>query len=175
MVSANTLAAALDEMNACREAVEWVGDRSLATAWAECKRPDWMLWICGRMADEPGWPARRQIVLVACDIAESVLPIFEAKYPADFRPRKAIETRAFGRKGRPVSKTCRRLGEPHTQPQAEPQPQPQPQAQAQPQPQAQPQAQAQPQPQAQTQPHTHTQPHTQPQTREVRSGQRSAP
>src|SRR5690349_8106487 len=85
------LSDALAEIDACDEAIAWVGDRDLKAAWAECERPDWMLWLCGRMAGKPGWPTRQQIVLIACDIAESVLHIFEAKYPQDKRPRSAIE------------------------------------------------------------------------------------
>ena len=33
----------------------------------------------------------RELRLMACDFAERVLPMFEAKYPDDNRPRKAIE------------------------------------------------------------------------------------
>jgi hypothetical protein len=44
---------------------------------------------------------RRRIALWAADCAERVLPLFEAKAPADTRPRKAIEgTRAFARGGK---------------------------------------------------------------------------
>ena len=35
----------LKEMSACLEAVEWVGDRTLEQAWAECERGDWMFWL----------------------------------------------------------------------------------------------------------------------------------
>ena len=31
-------------MNACADAVEWVGDKSFEQAWASCERGDWMLW-----------------------------------------------------------------------------------------------------------------------------------
>jgi len=44
---------------------------------------------------------RRLIALWAADCAERVLPLFEAKAPADTRPRKAIETtRTFALGGR---------------------------------------------------------------------------
>ena len=87
-----SLADSLESIGACDEACEWVGGRDLKTAWYECDRPDWMLWLCGRMAGKPEWPTRQQIVLFACDIAESVLPIFEIRRPGDNRPRAAIET-----------------------------------------------------------------------------------
>jgi hypothetical protein len=32
----------LERMNACEDAVKWVGTKSLKTAWAECTRPGWM-------------------------------------------------------------------------------------------------------------------------------------
>ena len=85
------LARKLKALGACKDAVDWVGEHDLATAWAKCERPDWMLWLCGKMAGNAGWAKKQQIVLLACDIAESVLPIFELKYPKDSRPRKAIE------------------------------------------------------------------------------------
>ena len=78
-------------LRACGEAIEWVGQRDFANAWAECERPDWMLWLVGKMADEGGWPDKKKVVLLAADIAESVLPIFEKEYPKDGRPRNAIE------------------------------------------------------------------------------------
>lgn len=43
-----TLRDTLRRLDACSEAVEWVGDRTLAQAWAECHRVDWMLWLVGR-------------------------------------------------------------------------------------------------------------------------------
>ena len=39
----------LVEMNACPAAVEWVGERTLKQAWAECERGDWMLWFAAKM------------------------------------------------------------------------------------------------------------------------------
>ena len=59
--------------NACDDALEWIGNRTFQESWDECPRPDWMLWLCGRMVGQPGWPTRQQIVLVACDIARSVI------------------------------------------------------------------------------------------------------
>ena len=34
----------LEKLNACPEAINWVGDKDLKQAWQECKRGDWMLW-----------------------------------------------------------------------------------------------------------------------------------
>jgi hypothetical protein len=35
----------LIKLDACQDAIEWVGDKSVAEAWSECKRGDWMLWF----------------------------------------------------------------------------------------------------------------------------------
>ena len=40
-----TFAEQLRKMNACTNAVEWVGTRTLEQAWKECERSDWMLWL----------------------------------------------------------------------------------------------------------------------------------
>lgn len=38
----------LQDLNACLAAIEWVDYRDHATAWAECQRGDWMLWVAAR-------------------------------------------------------------------------------------------------------------------------------
>ena len=86
-----SLARKLKALNACSEAVSWAKDRNWPTAWQECQRGDWMLWLCGTMQGKKGWPERPAIVLVACDCAELVLPIFEKKHPNDKRVRECIE------------------------------------------------------------------------------------
>jgi hypothetical protein len=86
------LKALLKKLGACQEAVSWAYGMELAEAWEKCERADWMLWLCGRMEGKEGWPNRKQIVLVACKIAEDVLPIYEKKYPDDKRVRQCIET-----------------------------------------------------------------------------------
>jgi hypothetical protein len=39
----------LNDLKACQEAVEWVGDRTLEEAWRDCERGDWMLWLYARL------------------------------------------------------------------------------------------------------------------------------
>jgi len=74
----------LIEMDACAEAVEWVGEKTMAEAWATCERADWMLWLVGKI-DGSYTPRLR---LAACACARTAL-----KYvtPGDERPRLAIE------------------------------------------------------------------------------------
>ena len=80
---------------ACGEALEWL--RSLdhddpQRAWEECERGDWMLWLAGWYAGEPGSDARRPLVLATTDCAALGLPVWDAYAPDDDRPRVAIET-----------------------------------------------------------------------------------
>lgn len=73
----------LAQLKACEEAVAWVGSRDLATAWRECERADWMLWLAARLN-----VSRQQIVLAACACAETALKYV---YEGEDRPRLAIE------------------------------------------------------------------------------------
>lgn len=79
---------------ACYGAIEWLGSRDLLTAWAECLRGDWMLWLAARAAE----PDAVRLRLAACDCAELSRHLYEDRYPGDARPREAIETaRRFAR------------------------------------------------------------------------------
>ena len=71
------------DMDACDPAVAWVGDKDLDTAWRECHRGDWMLWLWGRCEHD-----RTSLVLCACECARLALK-FVAK--GEERPLKAIE------------------------------------------------------------------------------------
>ena len=78
----------LKGLGACTEAVKWAEGKTLKQAYSQCTRADWLLWLFGKMIEKPGWPDRNQLVLTACDCAETAL-----KYVTDGedRPRKAIE------------------------------------------------------------------------------------
>jgi len=56
----------LRTINACPEALEWLGDRDLATAWAACQRADWMLWLAEKVNI-----SKRQFVRVAALCAQT--------------------------------------------------------------------------------------------------------
>jgi len=75
------------KLKACPEAVEWVGDRDFATAWRECKRADWMLWLAPRLEGQHGI-TRKGIILAACACAETALQYVPE---GEHRPRMAIE------------------------------------------------------------------------------------
>ena len=86
-------------MAACAEAVEWVGRRGLKTAWRDCPRGDWMLWLGGRLDID-----RKLLVLAACDCAETAL-----KYvpEGEDRPAKAIQTARNWCNGTATVQECR--------------------------------------------------------------------
>ena len=88
-MNAEQFAALLVEINACSEAREWASGKSLAAVWKTCKRGDWLLWLCGKMADKPNWPTHKEVVLAACDCAELSL---KHAPPGEERPRKCLET-----------------------------------------------------------------------------------
>jgi len=75
----------------CDSAVAWLGRRrSLARAWADCPRGDWLVWVA-----EYGGADRRDLVAVVSDLAESVIHLAPADDP---RPAAAIEAaRAWAR------------------------------------------------------------------------------
>jgi hypothetical protein len=88
-LSNQQLRALLSQLDACQDALSWLGhQRDLKTAWAECPRADWLLWLVGHMAGQEGWPTRAQVVLAACECVEPAL----RRIPAgEERPRRAIE------------------------------------------------------------------------------------
>ena len=77
------LKAFLTARSACRDAMDWLGNRDSDQMWAECQRPDWLLWWAGQIVP------RRDLVLAACDCVETALQFV----PGDeHRPRLAIQT-----------------------------------------------------------------------------------
>jgi hypothetical protein len=80
------LSTILIRTGACLDARIWAKTQpDLGTAWRECKRSDWMLWLIARTTLNQDDPRLR---LMACDFAEAALiyvPVGED------RPRQAIE------------------------------------------------------------------------------------
>jgi len=74
----------LSDLSACDPAITWAQGKSFYAAWQECKRADWMLWLCGRMADWcPGWPKKQELI----DFCKQ----YEA-YPFQWAWMQALET-----------------------------------------------------------------------------------
>src|SRR5437660_5103014 len=59
-----------------------------------------MVWLCEKMMNEADWPNHRQVVLAACACAETVLHIYESKYPRSHAPRQALEAARYWAAGR---------------------------------------------------------------------------
>jgi hypothetical protein len=80
----------LVELGACSEGVAWSSqyDVDKDRAWSECVRGDWLLWFAGKLSGPPDSPARRKVVLCACECARLALPYVR---PDDVHPRQAIE------------------------------------------------------------------------------------
>ena len=80
------LATILSHLGACTDARIWAKTQpDLETAWRECKRSDWMLWLLAWTTLSQDDPRLR---LVACDFAKAVLIYVPA---GEDRPRQAIE------------------------------------------------------------------------------------
>jgi len=74
----------LDSIGACDDAIRWAETQpDLATAWRNCDRADWMLWLLNNR----GFRDERILRLIACDCADTVRHLL-----TDPRSREAIET-----------------------------------------------------------------------------------
>ena len=80
------LSTILSRLDACSEATRWAETQpDLQTAWANCKRSNWMLWLIARTTLNQDDSRLR---LMACDFAEAALVYVPA---GEDRPRLAIE------------------------------------------------------------------------------------
>jgi len=74
----------------CTEGLVWAREQSsLEEVWDKCKEPSWLFFIC-KSEDELKLK-KEQSVAIAIAFANRALDKFEAAYPDDKRPRKAIE------------------------------------------------------------------------------------
>jgi hypothetical protein len=80
-----------DGTKACSDAIIWSRGKTLQQAYDECERADWMLYFFRKMCGQPGWPSVRQVVGTVARCAETVLHIYETKYPDNNSPRECIE------------------------------------------------------------------------------------
>ena len=69
----------------CRDGMDWLRTQpDMETAWLECLRGDWMLWLAGKMKADKG-----QLVRAACKCARLALRHVPE---GERRPKVAIET-----------------------------------------------------------------------------------
>ena len=84
MTATVTLTDLLRSFSACDDAVDWAETQpDLETAWRDCERGDWLLWIAARLAVD-----RKLIVIAACQCARMALHWLPA---GEERPLIAIE------------------------------------------------------------------------------------
>jgi hypothetical protein len=57
----------LIEMEACDEAITWIGNKTLKEAWEQCERADWMMWLLIKMLDREELPKYKEMVLFLCN------------------------------------------------------------------------------------------------------------
>jgi hypothetical protein len=57
----------LEKLEACKDSLEWVGNKSLEQAWETCENSNWMLWVLSQMDLD--------LIDPICDMAERVLDL----------------------------------------------------------------------------------------------------
>jgi hypothetical protein len=94
----------LRSVGACDEALTWAsGQPDIPTAWKNCRRYDWMMWLL----EKRGYNDARILRLIACDCAETVLHLVP---PGEDRPHIAIETARRYAEGRATAKELQAAG-----------------------------------------------------------------
>lgn len=88
----------LFSIGACESATDWAAKQTtLAQAWRDCERADWMMWLLGRTCKQ-GSAQHKKLVLLACRIASDALKRHWNR--KDSRPRKAIRITRLWVRGR---------------------------------------------------------------------------
>jgi len=86
----------LIDLDVCKEAIDWVEDRTIQQAWKDCPHGDWMLWLLEEMEGEKGWLDEKEIMLLGCWCARRVLKYIPE---GETRPLKAIEAKEAWARG----------------------------------------------------------------------------
>ena len=105
-MTADKFSSLLDSLRACPEAKKWATGKDLKTVWETCERGDWLLWLCGHMVGAEGWPTRQEVVLAACDCAETALRYVE---PGETRPAECIRVVRAWAEGKATIKQVREV------------------------------------------------------------------
>ena len=87
-MNAEKFSALLQKIDSCAKVKKWAKRKTLAEAWADCEKADWMLRLAGKMAGQDGWPTKYEIVRCAALCAETVLYLVPE---GETRPRAAID------------------------------------------------------------------------------------
>ena len=105
-MTADKFSSLLDSLRACPEAKIWATGKDLKTVWETCERGDWLLWLCGHMVGAEGWPTHQEVVLAACDCAETALRYVE---PGETRPAECIRVVRAWAEGKATIKQVREV------------------------------------------------------------------
>jgi hypothetical protein len=62
----------LIKLNACKESIDWVGDRTFEQAYNDCHRGDWLLWLYAITADLTIDANHRLLILTKAKCANTV-------------------------------------------------------------------------------------------------------
>ena len=95
------LVAFLKRNDACEASLEWLQSRTLAEAWEQCERGDWLLWLAAQVVD------RKRLVMAACACARLALVHVPA---GNERPRIAIGTAEAWCRGEAAIEQVREAG-----------------------------------------------------------------
>ena len=71
--------ALLEKLNACQQARNWVGNKTLAAAWKTATNPSWMLWLYERSTACSGYVAAGLAMQFAAAALESAGLVAEAE------------------------------------------------------------------------------------------------
>jgi len=96
----------LEKVGACGSAIRWASEmKNGQSAWDNCERGDWMLWLAGKMSGKPESAKRKRLVLCACECARLAL-VHVSK--GELRPLKAIETAEAWARGKATIEEVRK-------------------------------------------------------------------
>jgi NifU-like protein involved in Fe-S cluster formation len=79
-----TLKEQLIELGACKEAIRWVGNKTLQEAWQQCSKFTWMITLLKAMEEKKGWLIKEEV-----DILERHADIVYLEYIAKHRNERS--------------------------------------------------------------------------------------
>ena len=96
----------LEKVGVCGSAIRWASKmKNGQSAWDNCERGDWMLWLIGKMSGKPESAKRKRVVLCACECARLAL----VHVPdGELRPLKVIEAAEAWARGKATIEEVRK-------------------------------------------------------------------
>ena len=69
----------LEKMGACKDAIAWIGEKTVKEAWETCERGDWMLWYYAKKYPEN----IRELILAKGYCAQTVIHLMKNQHSLD--------------------------------------------------------------------------------------------